>query len=64
MGKKDGRLITGGEPRQTPAKDISSSQLSSLTSSPKSQLEQEEIFGPVLAVIKVKELRSRPGNRQ
>jgi 1-pyrroline-5-carboxylate dehydrogenase len=51
-GKKDGRLITGGERvagegyfvRPTVIADIK----------PKSKLEQEEIFGPVLAVIKSK----------
>jgi 1-pyrroline-5-carboxylate dehydrogenase len=52
QGKKDGRLITGGERaaeagegyfiRPTVIADIP----------PKSKLEQEEIFGPVLAVIK------------
>jgi 1-pyrroline-5-carboxylate dehydrogenase len=54
QGKKDGRLITGGEPateagegyfiRPTVIADIA----------PKSKLEQEEIFGPVLAVIKAR----------
>jgi 1-pyrroline-5-carboxylate dehydrogenase len=54
QGKKDGRLITGGERvaeagegyfiRPTVIADIP----------PKSKLEQEEIFGPVLAVIKAR----------
>jgi 1-pyrroline-5-carboxylate dehydrogenase len=54
QGKKDGRLITGGTRvneagegyfvRPTVIADIP----------PKSKLEQEEIFGPVLAVIKSK----------
>ncbi|HUO24912.1 MAG TPA: L-glutamate gamma-semialdehyde dehydrogenase [Candidatus Aquilonibacter sp.] len=54
QGKKDGRLVTGGERaaeagegyfiRPTVIADIA----------PKSKLEQEEIFGPVLAVIKAR----------
>jgi 1-pyrroline-5-carboxylate dehydrogenase len=53
-GKKDGRLITGGE-RATNAGDgyfIQPTVIADIK--PKSKLEQEEIFGPVLAVIKSK----------
>ncbi len=52
QGKKDGRLITGGE-RDTNAGEgffIQPTVIADIP--PKSKLEQEEIFGPVLAVIK------------
>ena len=54
QGKKDGRLITGG------ARDAKAGEGYFLQPTvfadipPKSKLEQEEIFGPVLAVIKAK----------
>ncbi|MGA2354291.1 MAG: L-glutamate gamma-semialdehyde dehydrogenase [Terriglobales bacterium] len=52
IGKKDGRLITGGE-RDTNAGEgyfIKPTVIADIA--PKSTLEQEEIFGPVLAVIR------------
>src|SRR5207245_7034347 len=54
QGKKDGRVITGGA-RATNAGDgyfIQPTVVADIP--PKSKLEQEEIFGPVLAVIKSK----------
>jgi 1-pyrroline-5-carboxylate dehydrogenase len=54
QGKKDGRLITGGA-RDTKAGDgffVQPTVIADIP--PKSKLEQEEIFGPVLAVIKAK----------
>jgi 1-pyrroline-5-carboxylate dehydrogenase len=52
IGKKDGRLITGGA-RATSAGDGYFIQPTIIADIPaKSTLEQEEIFGPVLAVIK------------
>ena len=54
IGKKDGRLITGGA-RDTSAGDgyfIQPTVIADIK--PKSKLEQEEIFGPVLAVIKAR----------
>ena len=54
QGKKDGRLITGGA-RDTKAGEgffIQPTVIADIQ--PKSKLEQEEIFGPVLAVIKAK----------
>jgi 1-pyrroline-5-carboxylate dehydrogenase len=54
QGKKDGRVITGGA-RATNAGDgyfIQPTVVADIL--PKSKLEQEEIFGPVLAVIKSK----------
>src|SRR5690242_15978442 len=54
IGKKDGRLVTGGA-RDTKAGEgffVQPTVIAALQ--PKSKLEQEEIFGPVLAVIKAK----------
>ena len=54
QGKKDGRLITGGE-RDTRAGEgffLKPTVFADIP--PKSKLEQEEIFGPVLAVIKAR----------
>src|SRR5882762_8241632 len=54
QGKKDGRVITGGE-RATGAGEgyyIQPTVFADIP--PKSKLEQEEIFGPVLAVIKAR----------
>ena len=52
VGKKDGRLITGGA-RDTKAGDGYFIQPTVIADIPaKSRLEQEEVFGPVLAVIK------------
>src|ERR1700716_1340190 len=54
VGKKDGRLITGGE-RATEAGEgyfIRPTVIADIP--PKSKLEQEEIFGPVLVVIKAR----------
>jgi 1-pyrroline-5-carboxylate dehydrogenase len=54
VGKKDGRLITGGG-RATNAGEGFFLQPTVIADiAPKSKLEQEEIFGPVLAVIKAK----------
>jgi len=65
-GKKDGRLITGGA-RDTKASSeggyfIQPTVIADIPA--KSTLEQEEIFGPVLVVIQVTQLRPRSGNRQ
>jgi 1-pyrroline-5-carboxylate dehydrogenase len=54
IGKRDGRLITGGA-RDTKAGDGFYVQPTVIADiAPKSKLEQEEIFGPVLVVIKAK----------
>jgi len=50
QGKKDGRLITGGERVPGEGYFIQPTVIADIP--PKSKLEQEEIFGPVLAVIK------------
>jgi len=51
-GKKDGRLITGGERAPGEGYFIQPTVIADIQ--PKSKLEQEEIFGPVLAVIKAR----------
>jgi 1-pyrroline-5-carboxylate dehydrogenase len=52
QGKKDGRLITGGEHAPGEGYFIKPTVIADIP--PKSKLEQEEIFGPVLAVIKAR----------
>src|SRR6478752_2080077 len=52
QGKKDGRLITGGERAPGEGYFIKPTVFADIP--PKSKLEQEEIFGPVLAVIKAR----------
>jgi 1-pyrroline-5-carboxylate dehydrogenase len=53
-GKKDGRLITGGGPAKNAGEGYFIQPTVIADIKPKSRLEQEEIFGPVLAVIKSK----------
>jgi 1-pyrroline-5-carboxylate dehydrogenase len=53
-GKKDGRLITGGGPAKNAGEGYFIQPTVIADIKPKSKLEQEEIFGPVLAVIKSK----------
>ena len=50
IGKREGRLITGGERAAGDGYFIQPTVIADIK--PKSKLEQEEIFGPVLAVIK------------
>src|SRR5579863_5974560 len=50
QGKKDGRLLTGGERPPGEGYFVQPTVIADIP--PKSKLEQEEIFGPVLAVIK------------
>src|SRR5258708_39592249 len=62
IGKKDGRLITGGA-RDTKAGNgegyfIQPTVIADIP--PKSTLEQEEIFGPALAVIKSRNFHNAP----
>jgi 1-pyrroline-5-carboxylate dehydrogenase len=52
IGKKDGRLITGGEPATRAGEGYFIQPTVIADIAPKSKLEQEEIFGPVLAVIR------------
>jgi 1-pyrroline-5-carboxylate dehydrogenase len=52
QGKKDGRILTGGERASGEGYFIQPTVIADIP--PKSKLEQEEIFGPVLAVIKAR----------
>src|ERR1700758_2244794 len=52
QGKKDGRIITGGERAPGEGYFIKPTVIADIP--PMSKLEQEEIFGPVLAVIKAR----------
>ena len=54
QGKKDGRLITGGAPATEAGEGFFIQPTVIADIQPKSKLEQEEIFGPVLAVIKAR----------
>jgi 1-pyrroline-5-carboxylate dehydrogenase len=54
VGKKDGRLITGGEPDTQAGEGFFIKPTVIADIAPKSMLEQEEIFGPVLVVIKAR----------
>ncbi len=54
QGKKDGRLITGGERVSQAGEGYFIQPTVFADIPPKSKLEQEEIFGPVLAVIKAR----------
>jgi 1-pyrroline-5-carboxylate dehydrogenase len=52
IGKTEGRLLTGGEPVETEAKGYYVKPTIFADVAPTARLAQEEIFGPVLAVIK------------
>ncbi len=55
VGKKEGRLLTGGGAAKTAAEGFYLEPTVIADVKPKSRLEQEEIFGPVLAVIPAKD---------
>src|SRR5580692_5393553 len=54
VGKKDGRVITGGGPVKNAGEGYFLQPTVIADIPPKSRLEQEEVFGPLLAVIKSK----------
>src|SRR5439155_14326810 len=54
IGKKDGRVITDGGPAKNAGEGYFLQPTVIADIPPKSRLEQEEVFGPVLAVIKAK----------
>jgi 1-pyrroline-5-carboxylate dehydrogenase len=54
VGKREGRVITGGEPAREAGEGYFLKPTVIADIPPKSKLEQEEIFGPVLAVIKAR----------
>jgi 1-pyrroline-5-carboxylate dehydrogenase len=54
VGKREGRVITGGEPAREAGEGYFLKPTVIADIPPKSKLEQEEIFGPVLVVIKAR----------
>ena len=55
IGKKEGRLISGGEPINTPEKGYFVQPTVIADVAPDARISQEEIFGPVLAIIKARD---------
>ena len=55
VGKREGRLLTGGGPAKTSAEGFYIEPTVIVDVPAKSRIEQEEIFGPVLAVIPAKD---------
>jgi 1-pyrroline-5-carboxylate dehydrogenase len=53
VGKKEGRLVTGGKASPQPGHFIEPTIIADVA--PKARISQEEIFGPVLAVIKARD---------
>jgi 1-pyrroline-5-carboxylate dehydrogenase len=54
VGRREGRLITGGNPARNAGEGYFIEPTVVADIPPKSKLEQEEVFGPVLAVIKAR----------
>jgi 1-pyrroline-5-carboxylate dehydrogenase len=55
IGKKEGRLVAGGNAIETPEKGYYVAPTVIADVAPKARIAQEEIFGPVLAVIKARD---------
>ncbi len=55
IGKKEGRLLTGGKAVETPEKGYFVAPTVIVDVAPTARIAQEEIFGPVLAVIKARD---------
>jgi 1-pyrroline-5-carboxylate dehydrogenase len=55
IGKKEGRLLTGGQAVETPEKGYYIEPTVIVDVAPNARLAQEEIFGPVLAVIRARD---------
>jgi 1-pyrroline-5-carboxylate dehydrogenase len=55
IGKKEGRLVAGGEPIDTPEKGYFVQPAVIVDVAPDARISQEEIFGPVLAIIKARD---------
>jgi len=55
IGKKEGRLVTGGKAVETPEKGYFVAPTVIVDVAPTARIAQEEIFGPVLAVIRAKD---------
>ncbi len=57
IGKQEGRLVAGGEALETPAKGYFIAPTVIADVAPKARISQEEIFGPVLALIKARDFQ-------
>jgi 1-pyrroline-5-carboxylate dehydrogenase len=55
IGKKEGRLVAGGKAVETPEKGYYVEPTVIVDVAPKARIAQEEIFGPVLAVIRARD---------
>ena len=55
VGKKEGRLVAGGKPIETPEKGYYVEPTVIADVAPQARIAQEEIFGPVLAVIRARD---------
>ncbi|HEX4037050.1 MAG TPA: L-glutamate gamma-semialdehyde dehydrogenase [Acidobacteriaceae bacterium] len=55
IGKKEGRLVAGGKPVETPEKGYFVQPTIIADIAPTARIAQEEIFGPVLAVIRARD---------
>jgi 1-pyrroline-5-carboxylate dehydrogenase len=55
IGKKEGRLLTGGKAVETPEKGYYIEPTVIVDVAPNARIAQEEIFGPVLAVIRARD---------
>jgi 1-pyrroline-5-carboxylate dehydrogenase len=55
VGKNEGRLVAGGKPIDTPAKGYFVQPTVIADVAPDARISQEEIFGPVLAIIKARD---------
>ncbi|HLJ78555.1 MAG TPA: aldehyde dehydrogenase family protein, partial [Acidobacteriaceae bacterium] len=55
IGKKEGRLVAGGKPIETPEKGYYIQPTVIADVAPQARIAQEEIFGPVLALIRARD---------
>lgn len=55
VGKREGRLVSGGEAIETPEKGYFVQPTVIADVAPNARISQEEIFGPVLAILKVRD---------
>jgi 1-pyrroline-5-carboxylate dehydrogenase len=58
VGKTEGRLVTGGKAIETPEKGYFLEPTVFADVAPKARISQEEIFGPVLAILKARDFDS------
>ena len=64
IGKEEGRLVAGGEVVETPEKGYFVQPTVIADIAPEARISQEEIFGPVLAILKARDYDDASGDRQ